>query len=385
MRFPLKRSALAIVAILMMAGCGDENLTNQDQGIVVYITPYREIIDLGDTLQFRAEVQGTDNHAVIWSVNGVAGGDSVYGEIDATGKYMAPSNEPPDADSVRIDARSVADPLKVGNGWAVLVDPSKIYVDSLGSDTTGTGSLHKPYRTISKAIVRAYSGQMIVVGAGTYDLAAGERFPLEIPPGVTMKGAGMDSTFIIGPGGTDPRFDAILKVGGDLVTVEGFNVKSADNLGVGVWLRPGFLTQLVRIKFTGNYIGIYVDGNSLTGRRPIIDSNQIEFDSIGIVTADTSAPIIRNTSITNCWKYGVEIRDMSRPDLGINDSTGAGHNLIKDCGNVNYQWLIYNGALHNAPIYAIGSEWQVPLPSNNDQFIYDDEESGGLSGAVILE
>jgi hypothetical protein len=381
----MRKITLILMGIAIIAGCGEEKPTdNNEPGIVVTITPFRVVVNFGTIYQFRAAVEGTDNEIVTWFANDVAGGDSTYGRIDSAGYYAAPEIEPPDADSVRIEARSAVDPTKSGFAWAVLIDPSKIYVSFLGSDSLGIGSLHRPYRTISKALTRAVMGQIIHVSSGEFDVAAGESFPLAIPPGVTVKGAGADSTFVTGPGGMNPLTDAMFEVHGDAITIEAMHIRSSDSLGVGVWLRPGIQTRLVRNRITRNYIAIYVDGPGGTGvPRPIIDANQIDLDSIGIVTADSSQPIIRNSVITECYKFGIDIRDFSRPDLGDNDSTGAGMNTIRDCGDFNYHWLIFNGTSNT--IMAIGNSWQVPLPANNDQFIYDDEESGNSSGPVILE
>jgi hypothetical protein len=202
---------------------------------------------------------------------------------------------------------------------------------------------------------------------------------------VTLKGAGQDSTFITGPGGLDPYTDALIRVHGDIITVEGLHIRSSNSLGVGIWLRPGIQTKLVRNHITMNFIGIYVDGPGGQGvPRPIIDAVRLDADSIGIVTADSCAPIIRNSSIAQCYKYGIDIRQMSRPDLGVNDSTNAGHNTIDSCGvNFDNHWLIYNGTPNI--IRAVGNNWPYDTPSFNDQFIYDDEETFDVSGEVILE
>jgi len=167
---------------------------------------------------------------------------------------------------------------------------------------------------------------------------------------------------------------------GDAITIERLHIRSSNSLGVGIWLRPGFQTRLTRNYITNTYIGIYASGAAAP--RPIIDANRFTADSIGIVCSDSSRPLVRNSFFSGCPKYGIDIRDFSAPDLGVNDSTGAGHDTIQDCGNNLYQWLIYNGSPN--PVWAVGNVWQVPLPENNDQFIYDDEESGGASGQVIL-
>jgi hypothetical protein len=58
---------------------------------------------------------------VIWSVNGVVGGDRTVGSISATGLYTAPAN-PPQSSKVTIMATSVADP-SVAQTLLVVLDP----------------------------------------------------------------------------------------------------------------------------------------------------------------------------------------------------------------------------------------------------------------------
>jgi hypothetical protein len=59
---------------------------------------------------FQATVTGTGdyNQSVQWYVNGVAGGNSTYGNIDATGNFCAPS-QPPASNPVSIKAVATAD------------------------------------------------------------------------------------------------------------------------------------------------------------------------------------------------------------------------------------------------------------------------------------
>jgi hypothetical protein len=374
----MRKIALLAMLIILMLNCSKNKTTNP--GISVYIDPYRALVTYDSTFHFSATVNGTNDKEVTWRANNIIGGDSTYGLIDNLGNYTAPSISASGIDSVKITARLVSDTTKSGNGWAVLVDPSLIYVQMTGSDSAGTGSLYKPYRTITKALTRAGLNQTVLIGAGEYNAAAGEAFPLRVPTGVYLHGAGSDSTYITGPGGMNPFSDAALRVDGDAITIEGLNIRSTSSLGVGIWLRPGNFTKIQHNQISNDYIGIYVNGGAIA--RPIIANNVIRNDSIGIVTADTCRPIIRQNAITNCHKFGVYILNVSLPDLGTNDSTFAGGNRIDSCGDYQYHWLIYNGTSN--VIWAVGNNWPLPIPEDNDQFIYDNEESGGSSGAVML-
>ena len=75
---------------------------------VVTINPAVASLNVKTTLQFSASVSGAANPAVTWSVNGVAGGNSVFGTITAGGLYAAPVAVPGPA-AVTVRATSVAD------------------------------------------------------------------------------------------------------------------------------------------------------------------------------------------------------------------------------------------------------------------------------------
>ena len=74
-------------------------------------------VTVGTSAQYAAIVTGSQNTAVIWSVNGVAGGDGTVGSISASGLYSAPASAPQPS-NVTITATSVADP-SVSQGLAV--------------------------------------------------------------------------------------------------------------------------------------------------------------------------------------------------------------------------------------------------------------------------
>jgi hypothetical protein len=63
-------------------------------GVSVTVTPVNVTLLVNATQQFSATVQGSTNQAVVWSVNGIPGGNSTVGTIDANGLYTAPSTVP---------------------------------------------------------------------------------------------------------------------------------------------------------------------------------------------------------------------------------------------------------------------------------------------------
>ena len=59
--------------------------------VQVSVTPSPVNVRVGSSQQFAANVTGTTNSAVTWSVNNVAGGNSTNGTITSSGNYTAPA------------------------------------------------------------------------------------------------------------------------------------------------------------------------------------------------------------------------------------------------------------------------------------------------------
>lgn len=88
----------------------------------VEISPATASVRAGDTLQFTAKVIGTMNQSVVWSVNGVVGGNATVGKISTTGLYSAPAALPT-PDSVSIEASSASDKTLSGKTEISLENP----------------------------------------------------------------------------------------------------------------------------------------------------------------------------------------------------------------------------------------------------------------------
>jgi hypothetical protein len=71
-------------------------------------------VPLGSTQKFLAMVTGSTDLSVTWQVNGVAGGTSATGTVDANGNYTAPRRVP-SPPMVAVKAVSNADPTAVAN------------------------------------------------------------------------------------------------------------------------------------------------------------------------------------------------------------------------------------------------------------------------------
>jgi hypothetical protein len=137
------------------------------------------------------------------------------------------------------------------------VVPRLIYVSA--SDPTAA------YTSISAALRHAAPGDMVLVGAGYYAASqTGEHFPLYVPPGVTLLGAGQGESIIDGEGNLEVSFRPVqtgqsLVLLGDGSAVSGFTITGSGGNGLGI--EPGARVCIMRnaIRQHGQH-GIIVSG-----------------------------------------------------------------------------------------------------------------------------
>lgn len=105
-QMPLSRYALPCVVLI---ACLLPAFASPVAGVTVTVDPMAVTIPVSSVRQITAKVTGAINTSVTWSVNGVAGGNSVVGTITSAGLYTAPG-VPPNGWTVAVKATSVADP-----------------------------------------------------------------------------------------------------------------------------------------------------------------------------------------------------------------------------------------------------------------------------------
>ena len=94
------------------------------------------------------------------------------------------------------------------------------YVATTGSDTESGSNINQPFRTIKHALSVASSGDIVLIAAGEFE----EICPLEVPPGVTVKGAGLRGTTIRPTTATNTQ--DVFQVD-NIVTLEDFTIKGS--------------------------------------------------------------------------------------------------------------------------------------------------------------
>src|ERR1700720_1439932 len=89
MRKNFQKSFFMLCALGFVVGCGGGQQKQVAIVVFVVVSPQSAVVTSGQTVQFTATVTG-DTSGVVWSVNGVASGNSTVGTIDSTGKFTAP-------------------------------------------------------------------------------------------------------------------------------------------------------------------------------------------------------------------------------------------------------------------------------------------------------
>jgi len=73
-------------------------------------------------------------------------------------------------------------------GTSARLQATDLFVSPLGSDSGGDGSSANPFRTLTKAMSAAATGDAIHMASGNYDTFAGEGFPIIFKDGVSVFG-----------------------------------------------------------------------------------------------------------------------------------------------------------------------------------------------------
>ncbi len=156
----------------LMLGAALYSAAPASAAVSVNVTPHCVPLAANASQQFQAAVSGSTQQDVVWMVDGVKGGAPAIGTISATGLYKAPA-DPAASHEVLVTAVAAADQT-VLNSVPVCVSQyavsgRSLYVATTGSDTTGTGTQQKPWKTIQHGVDQAQAGDTVVVRGGVYN------------------------------------------------------------------------------------------------------------------------------------------------------------------------------------------------------------------------
>jgi len=192
-------SSLAGLATVY-SGCSDSESPAEPEtpaGVGVRLSPATTDIGITETREFNAVVTGGALNTVDWYVAGVLGGNTTVGTITQgnPATYTAP-DETPVPSMVLVRAISTDDST-CSDSCQVTVTFDRIYVNATtGHDTTGVGGRNKPFKSITKGLATAGSGDHVIAAAGVYDDDNGETFPISVPDSVVLEGEDWETCVI---------------------------------------------------------------------------------------------------------------------------------------------------------------------------------------------
>lgn len=118
---------IVFAALGLQLSCAGGTSPPAQASVTVTVTPPSASLFLGATQQFLSVVAGTSDGAVVWQVNGVAGGTSSTGTISETGFYTAPATMPASG-RLTITAVSAVNAADSGSASVTLEDDIAISV-----------------------------------------------------------------------------------------------------------------------------------------------------------------------------------------------------------------------------------------------------------------
>jgi Concanavalin A-like lectin/glucanases superfamily/Protein of unknown function (DUF1565) len=259
-----------------------------------------------DTLIDSGPSGPTTNHSPTFTFHSTESGSSFECSIDqgsanfaacsGPGASHTPSSPLVDGSyTFRVRATDAADnpdPTPATRAFSAVTCATPWTVDAVNGGDTNSGKCDSPFKTLTKALSVAASGDTIQVEPGIYDGANGEAFPLAIPVGVEVFGSSASR-------GTSPVTKIVGNVG----------LSGAFGSLVGMWV-VGEVTA---------------DANDVS----IEDSTVNNSGLICIHVAGGSDVFVEYDSVTQC-AFGVYVSGSSFAELYANTITGNSYNVEID-------------------------------------------------------
>src|SRR6185437_14876699 len=357
-------------------------LTLTAPAVTISIAPSSVTLAAGATQQFTPTitVTGSSNNAVNWSVNGVKGGDTIHGTIDANGLYTAPLSPPRagitvTATSQANTAFSASAPVTVQFGNASL-NGTYVFFASRSGNSSGSGFFYRAGTfigdgkgNITGGINDASAGSAGTLGTGSYSVESDGRGKL---------------TFSDDGGTHNFSFALTSNTRGQLI---GFDT------GLAI---SEFIRQQDQTAASAAPSGTYVFGLSGDNAGPAAAVGQITFGSTvtGTEDSNTNGAIMTGTGLTgsmnvgtggrgtlqlNTSNYAVYIIDAATLVLADIDATGA-----RLAGTAYAQSGTFTTASLGTSAYLLSGVTSGTAPQAYAQVgRFDTNSAGSFSGGVF--
>lgn len=234
-----------------------------------------------------------------------------------------------------------------------------IYVSPNGTDTNSGISTDQPLRSLTAALTKQIqSGTIIQIAPGIYSAETGEKFPIVIPTGVTVRGsvANLGEETIISGGGVfvSPTFarQNITVIAGNDSRIEGVTITNSNPRGYALWVESAKNVTITNNTFANStHDGVFLTGetaanvinniftkNGANGLSALgtstgkIQSNTFDDTGFGIAIGQKSQVAVIANRITNN-RGGIIVSNLSTPSLRGNliaNNKENGLTILKD-------------------------------------------------------
>jgi hypothetical protein len=236
------------------------------------------------------------------------------------------------------------------------ISATDYYVSPAGNNTTGNGTSGSQWRTITYALIHVSGpGAIIHVAAGKYNTSVGEVFPIAMKNGVSLIGAGIDTSFIDAGSNNgvfqcDSIVDASTKI--EKFTIENGQVSG---YGGGFFISAGSLLQINNNKIINNTSNFsmdndgggafYIENSSPKIIDNIISGNTSEDGGDAIYLSNSSALIKGNKIINNfnsSWSNCLYITGSTSNPRFINNVIAGNSGDAFNCNTSSFPEIINN-------------------------------------------
>lgn len=243
--------------------------------------------------------------------------------------------------SYRVRAYTATDTSAYSNVATGGTSSADFFVNAVTGSDANSGIKAAPFKTITKALSLADSGNVVTVRPGRYDEANGEVFPLLVPDWVALvgdelhQGGGATPTLILGGDTLTLAVIAVAVVPGAHSFIAGFTItdSAAVSFPMGVYLQHSSVTLRNNRIVNNPASGIYITGGSENHR---IESNILSGNELGLgfIGGGVGTLVGFNTITGN--GTGVEY-DSPGGNLGDGTTANTGFNVIS-CNTRNDIW-----------------------------------------------
>lgn len=293
----------------------------------VRVSPSVAKLLYGESVQFVAQVATSDaDTSVVWSVNGVQGGNATVGRISATGLYTASNREAP---SLVIRATSNADPSLYGEAQVSVRDPNNLQAAfasvsvrrgyNTGETITSTALTVKRGGTIGAVIA---TSPAVTVRRGTTDASFASARSVSVQRGTAASAFASAASVSVRRGTTETAH-----VSASPVTIEfggGVELRSIISAGTSVTTGPHISSVSPLRIVRGTTASVTIVGSNLNGVASLMfltESGAIDATiSVTNITSDASGTSL-NAMLNVSTSAVIGKRVVIVSAAGINSST----------------------------------------------------------------